>query len=77
MSGKITPGLLVDTAVTQAVLEICFHFTASGVLTSAGENNLRNAKIYLIKNYLPMTGFSGQDNSVSFYTLPWPWSITP
>lgn len=62
------PGLLIDTAVSQAVLEICFHFTVSRVLTSAGENNTmysRNAKIYLITNYfnnLLMTGLSRQEN---------------
>lgn len=75
MAGKIAPGLPIDTAVSQAVLEIFFHFTSSRVLTSAGENNAmysRNAKIYLITNYLLMAGFSGQDKSVSFYTPPWP-----
>lgn len=75
MAGKIVPGLPIDPAVSEAVLEICFHFTASGVLTSAGQNNAmysRNAKIYLLTNYLLMTGFSGQKNIVCFYTSPWP-----
>lgn len=48
MAGKIAPGLPIDTAVSQAVLEICFHFTVSRVLTSAMCS--RNAKIDLITN---------------------------